>query len=85
MLNQDQQVGCRIKPTEILPIAKETGAKTVRAVITSFTFEAGLVSFKEADQKFIDRFFVACCNRLGTAIKLVIGAVKQAILADDPA
>jgi hypothetical protein len=84
MLNQDQQLARRIKPTEILPIAKATDAKTVRAVITSFTSEAGLVSFKEADTKFLDRFFVACCNRLGIAIRLVIGAIKQAILADDP-
>jgi len=84
MLNQDHQLARRIKPTEILPIAKATDANTVRAVITSFTAEAGLLGFQETDPKFIDRFFVACCNRLGIAIKLVIGAIKQAILADDP-
>ncbi|WP_458791622.1 TniB family NTP-binding protein [Yoonia sp. MH D7] len=85
MLNVDQQLGRRIKPTEITPIAKATDAKTVRSVITSYVAESGLSGFTETDPKFIDRFFVACCNRLGIAVKIIIGAIQQAVLVGDTA
>lgn len=83
MLNQDQQLGRRIKPTELRPITKATDAKTIRAVIKSYTAEVDLQGFSESDPKFIDRFFVACCNRLGIAIDIIIGAIQQALLAGD--
>ncbi|WP_324754337.1 TniB family NTP-binding protein [Roseovarius sp. Pro17] len=85
MLNQDQQLGRRIKPTELRPISKATDAKVIRTVIKSFTTEVDLEGFIENDSKFIDRFFVACCNRLGIAIDLIIGAIQQAKLTEDPA
>lgn len=83
MLNQDQQLGRRIKPTELRPIAKATDAKTVRSVIKTYSAEIGLQGFTEIDPKFIDRFFVACCYRLGIAIDIIIGAIQQTVLADD--
>lgn len=83
MLNADQQLGRRIKPTEIRAITKATDAKAIRRVISTYTAEAGLSGFTESDPKFIDRFFVACCNRLGIAVDLVIGAIQQVILARD--
>lgn len=83
MLNEDQQLGRRIKPTELRPITKATDGKTIRAVIDSYTAEVGLQGFAELDPKFIDRFFVACCNRLGIAIDIIISAIQQAVLADD--
>ncbi len=56
MLNQDQQLGRRIKPTKLRPIAKATDA--MRTVINSYTAEVGLQGLTESDPKFIDRSFL---------------------------
>ena len=83
MVNQDLQLGRRLKPTEIRPLKKTTDAKTIRIVISTYAEVAGLTGFEQLDTQFLDRFFVACCRRLGIAIDLVIGAIQQAVLLGD--
>ncbi len=80
MVNQDQQLGRRLKPTELRPLTKAADARTIRSVIAAYTEEAGLAGFEEADPMFLDRFLVGCCNRLGIAIDLIVGAIQQAVL-----
>lgn len=83
MVNQDQQFGRRLKPTDIRPLKKATDAKTIRIVISTYAEVAGLTGFEQLDTQFLSRFFVACCQRLGIAIDLDVGAIQQAVLLGD--
>lgn len=83
MVNQDAQLGRRLKPTELLPLKKSTDARTIRSVISTYAEEAGLTGFEQLDAHFLDRFLIACSNRLGIAIDLIIGAIQQAVLLGD--
>lgn len=60
MLNQDQQLGRRIKPTELRPI-KATDTKTIRVVIKSYTAEVGLQGLPD----------VRCKRRTARAVPFV--------------
>lgn len=81
MVNQDHQLGGRLKPTEIRPLKKATDATTIRSVISTYAEVAGLGTFEAVDPHSLDRFLVACCHRLGIGIDLVIGAIQQAVLS----
>lgn len=83
MVNQDQQLGRRLKPVEIRLLKKATDARTIRSVITTYCEEAGLAGFDQVDPQFLDRFLIACCYRLGIAIDLIIGTITQAVLCGD--
>ncbi len=80
MVNQDYQLGRRLKPTEIRPLKKATDATTIRSVISTYAEVAGLGTFEAVDPQSLDRFLMACCHRLGIGIDLVIGAIQQAVL-----